>query len=100
MLTAGEAKVGSRGVTLSEGGATADEAAVGSGTRVPSEGRLAVAEATAGLSEEELTTDAATIGSCRPCGMTGVPISAEGPSRADGQDHEGYESIDGHFHIL
>jgi hypothetical protein len=89
MLTAGEANVGSRGVTLSEGGAIADEAAVGSSRRVPCEGRLAVAEATAGLSEEELTTDAATIGSCKPCGMTGASISAKGLPELLGQDHEG-----------
>jgi hypothetical protein len=81
-LTTGEAKVGSQGVTFSERGVAADEAAVGSGRRVPFEGRLVVAEVTAGLSKEELMIDAATIGSGRLCGMTGVSISAEGLSRA------------------
>jgi hypothetical protein len=65
-VTAGEAMVDSWGLILSEGGVTADEAAVSSCRCAPSEERLADDKATAGPYGKELTTDAATIGSCRP----------------------------------
>jgi hypothetical protein len=65
-MTAGEAMIGSWGLTLSEGGVTADEAAVPSCRRAPFGGRLTVDEVTVSPSREELTSDAATIGSYRP----------------------------------
>jgi hypothetical protein len=64
-VIAGEAMVGSWGLILSEGGVIADEAAVGSCGHAPSGERPAVDKATASPFGKELTTDAATIGSCR-----------------------------------
>jgi hypothetical protein len=65
-MIAGEATIGSWGLTLSQGGVTADEAAVGSCMRAPFGGRLTVDEVMDGPSREGLTSDAATTGSCRP----------------------------------
>jgi hypothetical protein len=80
-LTAGQAKVGSGGITFSEEGAAADEIAVGSRRHVSRAERLAVAEAMDGSSRGELVIDAATTGSCKPGEVTGTLTSVEGPSR-------------------
>jgi hypothetical protein len=100
-LTAGEAKVGSGGITFSEEGAAADETVVGSGRHVSCAERLVVAEALDGSSRGELMIDAATTGSCKPGEVTGTLTSVEGPSRAVALgSRRVIRALMGHFHIL
>jgi hypothetical protein len=65
-MTAGEAMIGSWGLTLLEGGVTADEAAVCSCRHAPFGRRLTVDEVTVGPSRVGPTSDMASTGSCRP----------------------------------
>jgi hypothetical protein len=65
-MTAGEVMIGSWGLTLLEGGVTADEAADGSCRRAPFGGRLTIDKVTARPSREGPTSSAVATGSCRP----------------------------------
>jgi hypothetical protein len=81
-MIAGEAMIGSWGLTLSEGGVIADEATVGSCRRAPFGGRPTVDEVKVGPSREGPMSNTAMIGSCRPLKVTDASTGVVGPSRA------------------